>query len=186
MRGLHDRDATIVVLAAPRRACLRRGPRSPSPMRGALALFSSIAACALEPATPSTSGACPAPFADDATRQARLAAILSSDPEARELTRDLAAPCFGPVRSPGVLVDGRPMLDARGSDEALAARLAHLAVHVRDDLGDGCRAGRARAVASEERARALETRVRSRHGLGPAPDETRDAAADYASRCERP
>lgn len=141
-----------------------------------------VAACT-PAATPAT---CPAPFAADAAREARIAAVLASDAEARELVRDLPSACFGPTRSPGVLVDGRPMLDARASDVEAAARLAHLAVHVKDDLGDGCRLGRARAIASEERARAIETRIRAKAGLGPAPDEARESIADYAARCTSP
>lgn len=153
--------------------------------RAALALACALLeACAIEPGTPHASP-CPAPFVADAAREARVVALASADHEGRKAVRDLSPVCFGPVRSPGVLVDGQPMLDARSQDDALAARLAHLGVHVHDDLGDGCKHGRARAVASEERARALEGRLRARKNLGPAPDEVKDAAADYAARCEK-
>jgi len=74
------------------------------------------------------------------------------------------------------------MLDARASDAALAGRLVHLGVHLHDGLGDGCRGGLTRALASEERARALETQVRAREGLGPLVDDGQ-ATADYAARC---
>lgn len=146
------------------------------------ALAAVLAACA-PPVAPST---CPAPFASDPAREARIAAVLADDDEAREATSGIASACFGPTRSPGVLLDGRPMLDARGSDVELAARLAHLAVHVKDDLGDGCRLGRARAIESEQRARALESRIRARAGLGPPPDDARESVEGYAARCERP
>jgi hypothetical protein len=143
-------------------------------------VFSAVAC--VPPATPST---CPAPFASDPAREARLVALVASDEEAQSSMRGMPSACFGPTRSPGVLVDGRPMLDARASDSELAARLAHLAVHVHDDLGDGCLRGRDAAIASEERARAIETRLRARAGLGPAPDEARESIADYAARCDR-
>lgn len=153
-------------------------------MRRALVLGSALAqACALEPGAPRTSP-CPAPFVADAARESRLVAIASEDLEGQAAVVGLPTACFGAVRSPGVLVDGRPMLDARTPDEALAARLAHLGVHLHDDLGDGCKRGREQAVLSETRARALETRLRARRALGPAPDDA-SAAADYAARCEK-
>jgi hypothetical protein len=143
-----------------------------------------LAGCATPP--PRTPATCPSPFAADPDRERRLAAYLAADPEAADVVRDLPSACFGPTRSPGVLVDGRPMLDARAQDEELAARLAHLGVHVKDDLGDGCKRGRARAIASESRARAVETRLRARAGLGPAPDDARESVEDYGARCDQP
>lgn len=135
------------------------------------------------PANAAASSACPQPFAADPAREARLVALLEGDAEARSAVHRLPPACFGPTRSPGVLIDGRPMLDLRGSDLELAGRLAHLGVHVQDNLGDGCRLGRERAIASEEKARALERRIRDRGGLGPPPDDVRSVTDDYAARC---
>ena len=125
---------------------------------------------------------CPPPFTSDAPREARIVAMVARDEESRAAVQGLSSACFGPSEALGVLVAGRPMLDARASDGALAGRLVHLGAHLHDGLGDGCRVGLTRALASEERARALETKVRAREGLGPLADDGK-ATADYAARC---
>jgi hypothetical protein len=126
--------------------------------------------------------ACPPPFVADASREARLVTLLAADAEARAAVRDLIGVCFGPSDTLGVLVAGRPMLDAKASDAALAGRFAHLGVHLHDGLGDGCDRGLAGALASEERARVVETRVRALGRLAPLPEDV-TAPADYAARC---
>lgn len=125
---------------------------------------------------------CPPPFVADASREARVVAWLAADAEARAAVRDLPSVCFGPSDTLGVLVAGRPMLDTRASDAALAGRLAHLGVHLHDGLGDGCDRGLSGALASEERARVVETRVRAFARLAPLPLDD-SAPADYAARC---
>jgi hypothetical protein len=76
-------------------------------------------------------------------------------------------------------------MDARAPDEALAARLAHLHVHERDSLGDGCAAGLAQALLSEENGREQERRLRVVFGLGIDLEEISNASADYMQRCTR-
>lgn len=127
---------------------------------------------------------CPPPFVADASREARVVAWLAADAEARAVVRALPSVCFGPSDTLGVLVAGRPMLDASASDAALAGRLAHLGVHLHDGLGDGCDRGLSGALASEERARVVEARVRAFGSLAPLPLD-HAASADYAARCGR-
>lgn len=148
----------------------------------ALALLGLLASGCAQPEYPRAT--CPAPYAADPTREARLRMLLERDHDARAAVSELPRACFGPAPALGVLAGGRPMLAAHSSDVALAARLAHLGVHAHDGLGDGCRLGRARALASEGRARALETRLRAQAGLGALDDD--EASADYAARCAEP
>ncbi len=132
---------------------------------------------------------CPSGYVTDAVREARLAAIVAgaADAGVAPSTARLVSPiCFGPARSLGVLAGPRVVLRASASDEELAGRVAHLAVHLEDDLGDGCRHGLARALASEEHAHAVETAVRAHLQLPPLADEEGEAAKDYARRCASP
>lgn len=155
---------------------------------GSFVLAIAVAGCARGPSVTAPSagrgGPCPSPFATDAPREARIVTLFADDAEAREALRGVPSVCFGPSEGLGVLVGGRPMLDAKASDAELAGRLAHLGVHLNDGLGDGCLVGLSRAIASEQRAHALETRVRAHVGLGPLPDDGR-ATADYTARCGR-
>lgn len=64
------------------------------------------------------------------------------------------------------------------------AELAHLLVHFRDRLGDGCARGLAAALDSEARARAVESALRATWQLGPGPVGG-DAEADYRERCTK-
>lgn len=167
----------------------RRGPRgscAPATRHVKRALAGLVAlvpfGCAHESLRTDTRAACPSPFFADASREARLVTWLAADAEARAAVRELPRVCFGPSDTLGVLVAGRPMLDTNASDAALAGRLAHLGVHFHDGLGDGCDRGLSGALASEERARVVETRVRALGSLAPLPRG--DAArADYAARC---
>lgn len=158
--------------------------------RGALVLASAHAlACTPvfgERDAPDKPPVCPTGYATDALREARLVALATDATDAgssRDIARLVAPVCFGPARSLGVLAGSRVVLRRDATDDELAARLAHLAVHLEDDLGDGCRHGLAAAVASEERAHATEDGVRHRLGLPPAPDDGAEAARDYARRC---
>lgn len=140
-----------------------------------------------------TSSVCPTGYAPEATREARLLGVLASAqamdaavlPIPPDLARRVAPVCFGPARSLGVLAGERVVLRASASDEELAARLAHLAVHLEDGIGDGCARGLAAALASEKRARGVEDALRVRLALPPAPEERGETERDYARRCTR-
>lgn len=76
------------------------------------------------------------------------------------------------------------LLEAGAPDPELSARLAHLLVHRRDNLGNGCAQGLAAARDSERRAQQLEARLRARYGLPMlSPVETEIAERDYLARC---
>ncbi len=156
---------------------------------GSFVLALAVAGCArggpsVTPPSAGLGGPCPSSFVTDAPREARIVTLFADDAEARAASRGVPSVCFGPSEGPGVLVGGRPRLDARAPDAELAGRLVHLGVHLQDGLGDGCLVGLARAVASEQRAQVLETRVRALVGLAPLPDDGR-AIADYTARCGR-
>jgi hypothetical protein len=141
----------------------------------------SVAGCAPR-AEHAASTTCPVGSSVDPARHAALVAALAGDTDAYDAASRLGPPCFGPTRTLGTLVGARPVLEGAAPDVALAARLAHLGVHVRDRIGDGCARGLEAARASERRARDVETRVRSRAGLSPlARDDAADA--DYVARC---
>lgn len=76
----------------------------------------------------------------------------------------------------------RAVLSEVRDDRELAGELAHLLVHYLDQLGDGCAQGLAAALASEDRAEALEQRVRASLQLPPAVFTT-VARDDYRRRC---
>lgn len=170
----------------PRRRRARRRGAPSSLVRGgpvalAFAITVGVAACAPRVDHPETA-ACPAGYAPDRARHAELLAHLAEDADARDAAARLDAPCFGPTRTSGSLVGARPLLDGNAPEVVLAARLAHLGVHVRDGIGDGCARGLDAARASEARAREVEARVRTRAGLAPLPaDEQVDR--DYIARC---
>lgn len=109
-------------------------------------------------------------------RDAEAAALLSGEP--------LTA-CFGHGTGAGVLSGELALLDSQDPDALLAVRLAHLLVHHRDGLRTGCVEGPASlaaAVRSEERAAALELRLRGLFGLSMEVSAA-DARADYVRRC---
>lgn len=116
----------------------------------------------------------------------RLVARLEANGFEADRARLASPVCFGPARSLGVLAGSRVVLRAEAEDEELAARLAHLVVHIEDDVGDGCRHGLMHAVASEQRASILEDILRKRWALGPAPDGATEAIRDYERRCAKP
>jgi hypothetical protein len=125
---------------------------------------------------------CPTGFAPNLQRAHHLASLLAyaGASEASVLTGRL---CFGPSTTLGVLAGGQPFMDAHAPDEALAARLAHLHVHVRDGLGDGCTAGLAQALLSEQNGSEQERRLRVVFGLATDLQETPNASVDYIQRC---
>lgn len=154
------------------------------PVALAFAITVGVAACAPRVEQPAST-ACPPGYAPDRARHARLLGALAGDADARDAAARLDAPCFGPTRTSGSLVGSRPVLHDAADDVALAARLAHLGVHARDRIGDGCARGLDGARASESRARAVEGRVRARGGLTPlGADEEVDR--DYVTRCAKP
>jgi len=133
---------------------------------------------------------CPAGTAADARRTSGIIAILTQagepapDPSPRV--------CYGPASGNTVTSQGVMLLDPSSDDRDLAARMAHLLLHRRDgdplDLHEvrvDCRAQMQRARTAEERARALEDRVRQRLGR-PALDrgELDRVMEEYARRCE--
>jgi hypothetical protein len=110
-------------------------------------------------------GDCPAGYAADAERTARLVALLRAHPETEPLLgRSPRAVCYAPGAEPGITTDGTVLLDAASDDRSSAARLAHLLVHLGQHLvsvPDGS--------AHELPARAVEDRARRALGLGPLP-----------------
>jgi hypothetical protein len=149
-----------------------------NPLR--LALSALLVSCARAPMAPS----CPAGFTEDPGRSQHIALRLAEAAVGEGVSLANKA-CFGPSASLGVLAGGRPLLSSCASDEVLAARLAHLELHVRDNLGDGCNAGLEQAIASEARARKLEAAVRTHFGLPLEFDEPADSIVDYKVRCAR-
>jgi hypothetical protein len=157
--------------------------------RLAVAVLSYLVACTHVPHVAkarTVTATCPSGFSNDPTRAQHLTSLLKSAGalEASELTE---GSCFGPSLTLGVLAGGQPLLDVDALDEALAARMAHLHIHVRDKLGDGCAAGLTQALLSEEKAQEQERRLRTKFGLPIEPEtqESRDARADYIQRCTR-
>lgn len=148
-----------------------------------------LASCAHDTVSRSSSAApsCPVGSRPDAPRAAKLIALLEGDEESAALDLGKAAllrVCFLPGSGPGVLSGGLAILDADDSDLVLAARLAHLGIHYRDNLGDGCTKGLEQARESERKAFLLESRLRQRYGLpalAPAPAAGSDS--DYQFRC---
>jgi hypothetical protein len=116
---------------------------------------------------------CPSNARADAARLARLTAL------AEEQVR--APVCFTPGIGRGTTDGKRISLDALGTDAELSAELAHLVVHLRDHLGDGCALGREAALRSERAALEVEGRVRARLRL-PVVDAAA-AISDYQRRC---
>jgi hypothetical protein len=108
---------------------------------------------------------CPAGYAADAERTARLVALLRRHPETQPLLgHSPRAVCYAPGAEPGITPDGTVLLDATSDDPSSAARLAHLLVH----LGQGLMAP-PDGSAHELPARAVEERARRAMGLGPQP-----------------
>lgn len=125
-------------------------------------------------------------------RLLRIHELLDRDEEAAALLRgEPLTACFARGMGAGVLSGESALLDSQDNDAQLAVRLAHLLVHHRDGLRTGCAEGPAgleAAMRSEERAAALELRLRRRFGLS-LDVSAADARADYLRRCvnrERP
>lgn len=179
-------------------------PAAVAPAAVALAAIALVAAACSE--TGRVSG-CPAGSGRDEARAARLAALLGDDAGvAARLHRVQPTLCFGSDDAvAGGVVVGAPdptggpserpvvVLDASGSDPALAARLAHLVRHVEEPpFAPGTargvvpcgrvvvRAARLEAVAARD-----EERVRERLGLGPGSPGSggEDVIGGYLARC---
>lgn len=129
--------------------------------------------------------------APDEARTARVIELVRADPEARDLLQAdprvgvcYAASGEGQVAPGPVLV-----LSSTEDDKALAARAAHLLLHEREGAVRAVEAGRCgredleRLRTAEERAWALEGRVRGRLGLAPRPSEAERVAREYEARC---
>lgn len=146
----------------------------------ALVLFGSSCASPLQ------GRRCPSYTAPIPDRLARIHRLLDRDEESAALLRgETLKACFGNGLGAGVLSGELALLDAQDSDAQLAARLAHLLVHHRDGLRTGCAQGSAgllAAMRSEERAVALELRLRRRFGLS-TDVSAADARTDYLRRC---
>ena len=126
---------------------------------GRLMVVLVVAACARA----SPRAGCPAGYAADAERTARLVGLLRRQPETeRLLTHTPRAVCYAPGAEPGITTDGIMLLDAASDDPSSAARMAHLLVH----LGEGFVAP-PDGSAHEPRARAVEQRARRALGLAP-------------------
>lgn len=173
------------------------GAVSGAPRAAVLGLAAWVAGCGAQAGATLRTGPghpghpdCPAGTAAAPGRLARVWALLAADAEAAALGRALPVVCFGSGPGTGVLSGGVAVLDGGDADgdAGLSARLAHLLVHRRDGLGDGCAAGVEAALASEARAAAIEARLRRVLGLvplEPGPPEA-DARADYLRRCGPP
>jgi hypothetical protein len=108
---------------------------------------------------------CPAGYAADAQRTARLVALLRRHPETSHLLAHTPrAVCYAPGAEPGITTDATVLLDAASDDPSSAARLAHLLVH----LSEGLRAP-PESSAQEPQAWAVEQRARRALGLAPLP-----------------
>jgi hypothetical protein len=154
--------------------------------RTTLAIVGWLLACAQAPhaSKAPVKASCPSGFTRDFARARKLAWLLedADAPEAITLTDDL---CFGPAPTLGVLAGGQPLMNVEASDEALAARIAHLQIHLQDKLGDGCAVGLRRALLSEEKAHAQEQRLRAALGLHGELQDALDARAEYTKRCTK-
>jgi hypothetical protein len=132
---------------------------------------------------PAVTPPCSGGSSPDAPRAATLKRILSRDKESAALAAATSIEiCFLSGGGLGVEGGGVAFLPAGESDLALAARLAHLLIHRRDNLGDGCGRGPVVAYESENQARRLESRLRARFGLAALP-LSEDAERDYRARC---
>ncbi len=140
-----------------------------------------LAGCAH--ASPPAPG-CPAFSAADPSRQAAIASRLRVQPGLVAVEPPPLV-CFARGQDRGVLLGEAAIVDPRHSDAELAAQLGHLAVHRADRIGDGCARGLAAALASEQRAVAVESQLRSALALPAAPAPAA-ALADYQRRCAKP
>ncbi|MGC4113999.1 MAG: hypothetical protein QM765_04935 [Myxococcales bacterium] len=134
---------------------------------------------------------CPQGFAPDEARTARVLEVLRADAEGRSLVEreGLRGACYSAVGegqvSPGPVL----LLSATEPVPAVAARAAHLLLHERDGMVSGVESGRCAAAdladyrAAEERAWALEARIRARHGLAERPSEVEGLMKEYEARC---
>jgi hypothetical protein len=110
-------------------------------------------------ARPGSSTDCPRSYHQDAERTAHLVALLRQNPETSPLAlHQPLAVCYARGAEPGITTEAIVLLDSSSDEPSSAARLAHLLVH----LEEGLRPDRA---VSEERARAVEDRVRRAWGL---------------------
>lgn len=101
---------------------------------------------------------CPTGYARDPDREARLRATLAHDPEAGASSDTPAALCFAP-NAAGVVTGNVLLLDSAQDDARLAARVAHLFLH----LNRGQSETSGQDDADDERdAHELEARVLSR------------------------
>ncbi|MBK7584308.1 MAG: hypothetical protein IPI67_29405 [Myxococcales bacterium] len=110
---------------------------------------------------------CPAAYAPDDARTARILDLLAHDPEAAELARrqrGTFGSCFSPGGA-GVTAGDLLLLDGNSGDARLAARVAHLLLH--REQGRERTSGHA-ADPEEAPANALEARVHARLRQGDA------------------
>jgi hypothetical protein len=125
-------------------------------VRLALALAVLAAACTRTPAP-----GCPSGYHADPVRSERVFRTLAHDSEARPFVdrhRASVSVCYSP-RAPGVIAERTLLLDADADDTRLAARAAHLLLHL--DRGETSTTGHP----SDPRERAaleLESRVHAR------------------------
>ncbi|HEY3445744.1 MAG TPA: hypothetical protein VGK67_05230 [Myxococcales bacterium] len=135
--------------------------------------------------------ACPEGFARDEARTAEVVELLRADPEARGLIPDqgLRGVCYAAAGEGQVAPGPVLLLSSKAPERDSAARAAHLLLHEREGLvraveAGGCgEAGLARVRAAEERAWALEGRVRRRLGLPERPSELERIMGQYEARC---
>ena len=149
------------------------------------ALVSAAAGACAHPGMPIRDHDCPTGALADARRRQALEQILRELPIAASDRTGSAAICFQSGRGRGVISPPWIFLDTLLPDRELAAQLMHLRVHERDGLGSGCAAGLEAARRSEERATAMEARVRMQLNL-PSGPSAQAAWQDYQQRCARP
>ena len=152
-----------------------------------IALAFAVGACRSAPPPPS----CPTSYVQDEGRTAKVLALLRGDPEARDLV-DAPGPraiCWSPQAEGLVTSDGVLLLSSKESERDVAARAAHLLLHAREGTDPAVGAsvcdevGLGRIRGAEERAWALEGRVRGRLGLSERPSEAERVVAEYRSGC---
>lgn len=145
-----------------------------------VAMWIALIACddsdvASESALPTS--ACDAGYRQDAVREERLRTLLDSATETVSLARARATFCFGVRDISVVTTDAVLVLDERPSDPEVAARAAHLLLHVvegypmTDEPGGRC--DERVEIALDREAQALALELRTRRALGVTTPRTR-------------
>jgi len=152
-----------------------------------------VALAALLAAACRSTPACPEGAAADELRTDKMLALLRADAEGQVLLAEFRPRpvCYAPSAEAGVIASNSALLLPSGADERdLAARVAHLLLHAREGLPQVVAEGSCDEAtfellrSAEERAWALEERVRGRLGLAHGPGEAQRVVEGYRRRCQ--